>query len=207
MWRQKPARKSDFSQLRLKQTQKRLSLKDMLRLFPLSVATRASAFAMDKSRFNALNYLWVSTLSPRVPKSYLIGLNSTTRFWVVKPGANQVWKVLRPVPIKSDEGLLWKATSQEVLYLVPMVDWWTIFYGIPPDHVVNKVVGSPAKITDISLKQTFAITDSRYYKYRHLSRSQHLTVILLTLVITDVNQHLSTFWQNYLRLLHGCMCW
>ena len=29
----------------------------MLQLLPLSVTTGASAFAMDKSRFNALNYL------------------------------------------------------------------------------------------------------------------------------------------------------
>ena len=30
----------------------------------------ASAFPMDKSRFNALNCLWVTTLSPRVLKSH-----------------------------------------------------------------------------------------------------------------------------------------
>ena len=63
----KPAQKSDFAQVRLKQTH-HVHIK--LRLFPLSIATRAFAFAMDKSRFNVLNYLWVTTLSPRVPKSY-----------------------------------------------------------------------------------------------------------------------------------------
>ena len=63
----KRAQKSDFSQVWLKHTH---YVHIMLRLFPLSVATRASACAMDKWRFNAVNYLWVTTLSPRVPKSY-----------------------------------------------------------------------------------------------------------------------------------------
>ena len=63
----KPAQKSDFSQVWLKQTH---YVNIMLQLLPPSVTTRASAFAMDKSRFNALNYLWVTTLSPRVPNSY-----------------------------------------------------------------------------------------------------------------------------------------
>ena len=62
----KPAQKSDFAQVRQTQTHhvwevappplpRHVHIK--LRLFPLSIATRAFAFAMDKSRFNALNYL------------------------------------------------------------------------------------------------------------------------------------------------------
>ena len=63
----KPAQKSNFPQVCLKQTHYE---RIMLRLLPPSVTTRASTFAMDKSRFSALNYLCVTTLTPRVPKSY-----------------------------------------------------------------------------------------------------------------------------------------
>ena len=61
---------------------------------------------------------------------------------------------------------------------------------------------SPAKITDIWLKQIPTITDylSLLRTYGHLSRSQQLNVIVLTLVVMDVNQHLLTFRQNYLKL-------
>ena len=41
----------------------------------------------------------------------LIGLRAAPRFWVAKTGANQVWKVLRPTHIKSNEGLFWKSTQ------------------------------------------------------------------------------------------------
>ena len=60
---------------------------------------------------------------------------------------------------------------------------------------------SPAKITDIRLKQ-----NSHYYglsilrTYGRLSRSRQLNFIILTLVVMDVNQHLLTFRQNYLKL-------
>ena len=63
----KPAQKSDFPQVPLKQTHYE---RIMLWFFPPSVTKRASAFAMDKSRFNALNYLCVTVLTPRVPTSY-----------------------------------------------------------------------------------------------------------------------------------------
>ena len=54
--------------------------------------------------------------------------------------------------------------------------------------------------------QTFDWNKSRYYgfsllrTYRHLSQSRQHNFIVLTLLTTDINQHLSTFWQNYLRL-------
>ena len=73
----KPVQKSNFPQVRLKQTHYE---RIMLWLFPLSVATRASAFAMDKSRFNALNYLCVTTLTPRVPKSCFDWSKSSSPF-------------------------------------------------------------------------------------------------------------------------------
>ena len=54
--------------------------------------------------------------------------------------------------------------------------------------------------------QTFDWNKSRYYgfsllrTYRHVSQSPQHNFIVLTLLITDIHQHLSTFWQNYLRL-------
>ena len=66
-----PAQKSDFSQLRLENTQKRLSLTDMLRLFSSDYPwPRKHLLSQWTSPVIALNYLWVTTLSPRVLKSY-----------------------------------------------------------------------------------------------------------------------------------------
>jgi len=41
-------------------------------------------------------------------RATFIGLRAATRFWVAITGANQVWKVLRPAHVKSDERLFWK---------------------------------------------------------------------------------------------------
>ena len=54
-----------------------------------------------------------------------------------------------------------------------------------------------AKTSDICLNDKLLLLRT----YRHLSRSrQHNSIVPLTLVITNINQHLATFWQNYLRL-------
>ena len=91
----KPAQKSDFSPVRLKQTH---YVNIMLQLLPLSFATRASALAIDKSRLmHFITCDW--QLYPQGSQiATLIGLRAATRFWVAKTGANQVWKVLRPAP-------------------------------------------------------------------------------------------------------------
>ena len=82
----KPAQKSDFTQLQLEQRQKPLSWQICFDYFPLIVTHIQNILCPQehllwyliveillinrKSSFCALNYLWVTTLSPRVLKSY-----------------------------------------------------------------------------------------------------------------------------------------
>ena len=75
-----PAHKAHFYQLRLELAQKHLFLTDTLWLFSSEYTVEIITFAMDKSCFNALNFLWVTTLSPRVLKNYFDWYKHTNPF-------------------------------------------------------------------------------------------------------------------------------
>ena len=75
-----PAHKAHFYQLRLELAQKHLSLTDTLWSFSSEYTVDFITFVMDKSCFNALNYLWVTTLSPRVLKNYFDWYKHTNPF-------------------------------------------------------------------------------------------------------------------------------
>ena len=84
--------------------------KNHINNFWLSVASRASAFQWTRHvLIRLITCEW--QLYPQGSwRAAFIGLRAATLFWVAITGANQVWKVLRPAHIKSDEGIFWKCT-------------------------------------------------------------------------------------------------
>ena len=90
----KPAQKSDFSQVRLKQTH---YVNIMLQLLPPSPRERLLSQWTSHVLMHLITCEW--QLYPQGSQiATLIGLRAATHFWVAKTGANQVWKVLCPSP-------------------------------------------------------------------------------------------------------------